>query len=136
MANPRQDLANALTDAGVEFPSSATTQQLRNLLQSVVGVTANTYASTANISDNEESINDAPHADAVRSADADLPAVAVPTAVAAYTRVCSITHYNAQRTFAVLAMRSEMQIWQYCKCIAFQNAIFVSNVAHYLQEKF
>ncbi|XP_054727437.1 uncharacterized protein LOC129237061 [Anastrepha obliqua] len=37
MVSPRQNLANALSEAGVEFPPSATAQQLRNLLRSVVG---------------------------------------------------------------------------------------------------
>ncbi|XP_054738502.1 uncharacterized protein LOC129244731 [Anastrepha obliqua] len=54
MVNPRQDLANALSEAGVKFPPSATTQQLRNLLQSGVGTGENASNSTLeNVADSD-----------------------------------------------------------------------------------
>ncbi|XP_036347435.1 uncharacterized protein LOC118756802 [Rhagoletis pomonella] len=80
MANPRQDLANTLSEAGVEFPPSATTQQLRKLLQNVVGAGANASTSApenaADLNEIADATSTANAANAAFTADADN----VPTA--------------------------------------------------------
>ncbi|XP_067626623.1 uncharacterized protein [Eurosta solidaginis] len=70
MGNPKQKLTNALQEAGVEFPPSATTQQLRNLLQSVVGVGANIIASAPGNATDSDETSDAFDVDANNAADA------------------------------------------------------------------